>query len=60
MDESVGLFPVGGIAPNKIEDYWDAGATGFGLGSALYKSNYTISQIGANAERFVIEIKSLI
>jgi 2-dehydro-3-deoxyphosphogalactonate aldolase len=60
MDKRVGLFPVGGITPNTIEDYWDAGATGFGLGSALYKANYTISQIGANAERFIIKMKSLI
>ena len=27
MDRRVGLFPVGGITPDNIEDYWDAGAT---------------------------------
>lgn len=60
MDERVGLFPVGGITPNTMEDYWDAGATGFGLGSALFKTNYTLAQIGANADRFIIRMKNLI
>jgi 2-dehydro-3-deoxyphosphogalactonate aldolase len=60
MDRRVGLFPVGGITPDKIEDYWDAGATGFGLGSALFKANYTLSEIGANADRFIAKMRNLI
>jgi 2-dehydro-3-deoxyphosphogalactonate aldolase len=60
MDRSVGLFPVGGITPDKIEDYLEAGATGFGLGSALFKADYTLSEIGANADRFITKMRTLI
>lgn len=31
------VLPVGGIRPETMAGYWQAGAAGFGLGSALYK-----------------------
>lgn len=31
------VLPVGGIRPETMAGYWQAGASGFGLGSALYK-----------------------
>jgi 2-dehydro-3-deoxyphosphogalactonate aldolase len=31
------ILPVGGIRPETMAGYWQAGAAGFGLGSALYK-----------------------
>ena len=34
----VPLMPVGGISPDTMQPYMTAGATGFGLGSALYKA----------------------
>jgi len=60
MDPRVGLFPVGGITPDIIEDSWAAGAAGFGLGSALFKADYTLSEIGANADRFITKMGNLI
>ncbi len=60
MDHHIGLFPVGGITPDKIEDYWEAGATGFGLGSALFKADYSLSEISANADRFIAKMRNLI
>lgn len=31
------VFAVGGIRPDNMSEYWNAGATGFGTGSNLYK-----------------------
>ena len=34
--------------------YVAAGASGFGLGSALYKPGLTVAQVKANAQAFVV------
>jgi len=47
------VLPVGGIAPDNMGPWTDAGAAGFGLGSALYKVGLTAEQVGANARAFV-------
>lgn len=47
------LLPVGGITPDNMQPYLDAGATGFGLGSALYKPGMAVSEVAAVAQRFV-------
>lgn len=47
------LLPVGGITPDKMQPYLDAGADGFGLGSALFKSGMTAQQTADNARKFV-------
>jgi len=46
------FFPVGGISPDNMVAYWQAGASGFGIGSALYKPGMSLAQIKTNAERF--------
>lgn len=47
------LLPVGGITPETIKPYLDAGADGFGLGSALYKPGMSCDQVVARARDFV-------
>lgn len=47
------FFPVGGITPSTMGDYVAAGATGFGLGSALYRRGDGPVQVFANAKAFV-------
>jgi 2-dehydro-3-deoxyphosphogalactonate aldolase len=46
------LLAVGGIKPETMKPYVDAGADGFGLGSALFAPNLALSEIAANARRF--------
>lgn len=46
------LFPVGGIKPETMKPYVDAGANGFGLGSALFAPGMTADQVGQNAQAF--------
>jgi 2-dehydro-3-deoxyphosphogalactonate aldolase len=48
------FLPVGGITPQSMAAYVTAGASGFGLGSALYKPGLTVAQVKANAQAFVI------
>jgi 2-dehydro-3-deoxyphosphogalactonate aldolase len=53
LPDDVPLLPVGGITTDKMKDYAAAGATGFGLGSALYKRGDTAAQVSAKAQAFV-------
>lgn len=47
------ILPVGGIAPDNMRPWLDAGAAGFGLGSALYRPGDTAADVGAKAAAFV-------
>jgi 2-dehydro-3-deoxyphosphogalactonate aldolase len=47
------LFPVGGVTPERIAPYRTAGAAGFGIGGALYKTGMTAKAVGERAEAFV-------
>lgn len=50
---SVMLVPVGGITPDSLKEFTAAGASAFGLGSALYKPGMTAEQVRKNADAFV-------
>jgi 2-dehydro-3-deoxyphosphogalactonate aldolase len=47
------LMPVGGITPTNMAEWRAAGASGFGIGSALYKPGKQAFAVRADAERFV-------
>jgi 2-dehydro-3-deoxyphosphogalactonate aldolase len=47
------LMPVGGITPERMADYLAAGASGFGLGSALFIPNMTPVVVRECAQAFV-------
>lgn len=51
--KDIALLPVGGITPTNMAPYMAAGASGFGLGSALYKPGMSASEVGDNAAAFV-------
>ncbi|MDB5911971.1 MAG: 2-dehydro-3-deoxy-6-phosphogalactonate aldolase [Ramlibacter sp.] len=46
------LFPVGGIATGNMAAYRAAGASGFGIGSALYKPGMQTAAVAASAHAF--------
>ncbi|MFE0755347.1 2-dehydro-3-deoxy-6-phosphogalactonate aldolase [Inquilinus sp. NPDC058860] len=56
---SVPLIAVGGITPDRMAAYRDAGTTGFGLGSALYKPGMTATEVAATAASFAQAWRSL-
>ena len=47
------LFPVGGIALDNMRAYLAAGASGFGIGSALYKPGEPAAAVKDNAIKFI-------
>ncbi len=53
LPASVPLLPVGGIGPDNMASYCQAGASGFGIGSALYKPRQPVAQTAAAAKRFI-------
>ena len=47
------LLPVGGITPGNMQAYREAGANGFGIGSALYKPGMAADSVTVNAIKFI-------
>jgi 2-dehydro-3-deoxyphosphogalactonate aldolase len=47
------LWPVGGIEPQHLAAWRAAGATGFGIGGALFKPEFGADEIGRRARAFV-------
>ena len=52
------LMPVGGITPDNMTAYRSAGASGFGLGSALYAPGRSAQQVSDNAATFARAFKA--
>lgn len=53
LPPDVPLLVVGGVTPDNMRAYLDAGASGFGLGSGLYKPGQTPDQVAAQARAYV-------
>ncbi|MDU8911902.1 2-dehydro-3-deoxy-6-phosphogalactonate aldolase [Aestuariicoccus sp. MJ-SS9] len=50
---------VGGISPDTMSAYFKAGVNGFGLGSALFKPDYSLDDIGKRAVAFTDALETL-
>jgi len=53
------VFPVGGIGPESMAAYWEAGADGFGTGSRLYKTGAAIDDVRSAARAYAVAFKAL-
>lgn len=53
LPKDAALMPVGGITPDNMAAYRTAGASGFGLGSALYAPGRSAEQVQSAAQNFV-------
>jgi 2-dehydro-3-deoxyphosphogalactonate aldolase len=58
LPKAAALMPVGGITPDNMAAYRAAGATGFGLGSALYAPGRSAAQVQEMAHAFVQAYRS--
>ena len=58
IPSDVALIPVGGITPANMAPFVAAGASGFGLGSALYKPGLSAVLVGQNADEFIAAWRS--
>lgn len=53
LPKEVPLLVVGGIAPDNMQPWLDAGANGFGLGSGLYKPGQSVGETAQKARAYV-------
>jgi 2-dehydro-3-deoxyphosphogalactonate aldolase len=53
LPPSVPVFPVGGVTPEVMRAYREAGAAGFGIGSAIYRPGVTAQEACERAAAFV-------
>ena len=47
------VYAVGGVGPKNFDEWLAAGATGFGIGSGIYKPGMSADQVGALARDIV-------
>jgi len=57
LPKDVPLLIVGGVKPDAVGPWFEAGADGFGLGSALYKPGQNAAQVGQQARDFVKAVR---
>ena len=53
IPKDVPLLVVGGVRPDNLRPWLEAGATGFGLGSGVYKPGQSPAEVGAQARAYV-------
>ena len=58
LPKDLPILAVGGITPNNMRPWLDAGATGFGLGGGLYKSGQSPAETLEKARAYVAGIRS--
>ncbi len=58
LPKDVPLLIVGGVTAADVGKWFDAGANGFGLGSALYKPGQDVATVGAQARAFVDAVRT--
>ncbi len=59
LPKGTALVPVGGISPDNMQPFLDAGVAGFGLGSGLFKPGMTVQQVADNARAYAQAWQSL-
>ena len=53
------VFAVGGMKPDNLGPYWDAGASGFGTGSNLYKPGTPPAAVRSVAAAYATAVRAL-
>jgi len=53
LPKGTATYAVGGVGPDNFADWFAAGVTGFGIGSALYKPGMSVSDVAVRAADMV-------
>lgn len=53
LPPEVPTYAVGGAGPENFAEWAAAGATGFGIGSAIYKAGFSVAEVRAKADVIV-------
>ncbi len=59
LPPEVPVLPVGGIGPESLAEYWQAGAAGFGPGSGLYQPGAAPAEVAGRAARYLAALSPL-
>jgi 2-dehydro-3-deoxyphosphogalactonate aldolase len=59
LPKALPLLVVGGISPDNMQPWIEAGADGFGLGSGLYKPGQAAAETAARARAYVEGVRRL-
>jgi 2-dehydro-3-deoxyphosphogalactonate aldolase len=59
LPKLVGVYAVGGITPVNMQSWIDAGVSGFGIGSNIYKQGFTTADVAKSAKEFVTAWRAL-
>ena len=57
IPNDVPIFAVGGISPDNMQPWLDAGASGFGLGGGLYQPGQSAAETAEKARAYVAGLK---
>lgn len=49
LPDTAQVYPVGGVSAETLGEWYDAGADGFGIGSSLFRPEFSDDEIGMNA-----------
>ena len=58
LPKDVRIMVVGGIKPDNMRPWLDAGASGFGLGGGLYQPNQSAEETAAKARAYVAGLRN--
>jgi 2-dehydro-3-deoxyphosphogalactonate aldolase len=58
LPKHVPVLAVGGVTPDNMRPYLDAGAAGFGIGGSLYKPGMDAASVAAKAREFVEALRN--
>jgi 2-dehydro-3-deoxyphosphogalactonate aldolase len=53
------VYAVGGVGPANFAEWRKAGATGFGIGTALFRPGQSVSEVAANARALISAWKDM-
>jgi len=53
LPPAVRLFPVGGIGADEFRGWLAAGAAGFGVGTQLFRPEYSLEEVSTRAQRLI-------
>jgi len=53
LPDKIPLYMVGGVGPENFSSWFNAGATGFGIGSGIYKAGDTSQSVAMKAKQIV-------
>ena len=56
LPKEVPILGVGGVDANNVDAWWAAGASGFGIGSAIWQPSLSTDKVAERAKRFVAAV----